>query len=221
MNANSLVQMRAISKSFGATRALLDVDLSVHCGEVHALVGENGAGKSTLVKILAGAEKRDAGTIHLAGKRFEPRHPAHTLAAGIVVIYQELNLAGHLNAAENIFLGQEETAAGFLLDRQAAESAHKLLPADGVYAVRVKLSHMKEKGVMYVGPRPSFDGRQRLVEVHVMEFSEQIYGAKIHVEVVDRLRGDIRFRTPCDLVEQIKLDIASAQKILTGQKGAL
>ena len=124
--------MRAISKSFGATRALLDVDLSVHCGEVHALVGENGAGKSTLVKILAGAEKRDAGTIHLAGKRFEPRHPAHTLAAGIVVIYQELNLAGHLNAAENIFLGQEETAAGFLLDRQAAESAHKLLHLLGV-----------------------------------------------------------------------------------------
>ena len=109
---------------------------------------------------------------------------------------------------------QRGRVLGFPTANLKLESAHKLLPADGVYAVRVKLNHLKEMGVMYVGPRPSFDGGKRLVEVHVMEFSEQIYGAKIYVEVVDRLRGDIRFSTACDLVEQIKLDIASAQRIL-------
>ncbi len=77
----SLVQVQGISKSFGATRALEGVDLEVHPGEVHALVGENGAGKSTLMNILSGALRPDAGTIHFRGHPYRPGGRQNTASA--------------------------------------------------------------------------------------------------------------------------------------------
>jgi len=109
-----LLSMRQIAKRFGTTVALADVSLDVAAAEVHALVGENGAGKSTLMKILAGAEKPDAGTIELAGKAFEPREPLDSLRAGIAMIYQEFNLAPHLSVMANLLLGRERTVGGLL-----------------------------------------------------------------------------------------------------------
>ncbi len=99
--------MRGISKRFGPVQALKDVSFRARAGTIHALCGENGAGKSTLMKILAGVHQPDAGEIELHGtpRRFE--NPAAALAAGISMIYQELDLAEHLTAAENIFLGAE------------------------------------------------------------------------------------------------------------------
>src|SRR4051812_8965979 len=84
-----LLSMSNIVRRFGATVALAGVNLDVNPAEVHALVGENGAGKSTLMKILAGAETADAGTITLDGKPFVPRGPRDALAAGVAMIYQE------------------------------------------------------------------------------------------------------------------------------------
>jgi len=138
-----LVELTGISKSFGATHALKDVDLRLRAGEVHALVGENGAGKSTLVKILSGAVKRDGGTVLYRGRPFEPRGPAHTLRRGIVVIYQEFNLAGHLNAAQNIFLGQETTRFGLLSDGRAIEKTRAILAQLGAdFDVRVPVHRL-------------------------------------------------------------------------------
>jgi ribose transport system ATP-binding protein len=106
--------MQRVSKRFGATVALDAVDLTVNAGEVHALVGENGAGKSTLMKILSGALRPDAGEIRLDGEPFAPAGPLAARAAGVAMIYQELNLAPHLTVEENITLGVERTAAGFI-----------------------------------------------------------------------------------------------------------
>jgi ribose transport system ATP-binding protein len=111
--------MRGVRKAFGATLALDGVDFEVRAGEVHALVGENGAGKSTLMKILAGAVAPDAGRLLLEGEPFEPRHPLGARQAGIAMIYQELSLAPHLNAVENILLGTEITRRGFLRHGQS------------------------------------------------------------------------------------------------------
>jgi ABC-type sugar transport system ATPase subunit len=102
-----LLEMRGISKQFGPVRALADVTFKVRPGRVHALCGENGAGKSTLMKILAGVHEPDAGEIELQGRPCRFAKPGDAIDAGISMIYQELDLAGDLSVAENIFLGAE------------------------------------------------------------------------------------------------------------------
>ncbi|MEX0612519.1 MAG: ATP-binding cassette domain-containing protein, partial [Pirellulales bacterium] len=104
------LEMRGVSKRFGATRALHRVDLQLRPGEVLALVGENGAGKSTLMKVLSGAIAPDEGQMWLDGELFRPRNPLDARQRGIAMIYQELSLAPHLSVMENILLGIEPTA---------------------------------------------------------------------------------------------------------------
>jgi ribose transport system ATP-binding protein len=121
-----ILELRGITKSFGATVALDGVDLSISPGEVHALVGENGAGKSTLMKILAGIHAPDAGSMTIEGQAYQPRGPGDARAAGVLMVNQELAIAPHLSVAANIVLGAEPTR-GPLLDatetRRRARSA--------------------------------------------------------------------------------------------------
>lgn len=124
--APPLLEMRGIVKSFPGVRALRGVDLSLQPGEVLALLGENGAGKSTLMKILGGAQSADAGSIQIAGQEFHFRSPQDARRAGIAVIYQEFNLVPGLTAAENIFLGQERTHAGFIERQHEHQRAAEL-----------------------------------------------------------------------------------------------
>ena len=110
------LEMRGIRKSFPGVVALDDVNLTVHPGEVHLLLGENGAGKSTLMKVLSGAYRKDAGTIAIDGHDVDVKSPRDALALGIRVIYQELTLVPQLSAAENIFLGTTPTKLAGLVD---------------------------------------------------------------------------------------------------------
>ena len=102
-----VLEMEGISKSFGATRALNGVKLTVRSHEIHALMGENGAGKSTLMKVLSGVYQPDAGIIKVDGKPISITKPAEARAAGINLIYQELSVATNLTVAENVFMGSE------------------------------------------------------------------------------------------------------------------
>jgi ABC-type sugar transport system ATPase subunit len=105
MTLQPAIRVTALSKQFGATRALDHVDFALDFGEVHALVGENGAGKSTLIRILGGIHRADNGSIEIAG---EPRvfaSPRDAISAGIVTIPQELRMVPALSIAENISLG--------------------------------------------------------------------------------------------------------------------
>ncbi len=113
-----VLRMTGVSRSFGATRALDGVTFELARGEVHALIGENGAGKSTLMKVLSGALAPDAGRMEIDGRPYSPAGPADGLRRGVSMIYQELNLAPHLTVAENIMLGRERHASGWL-DRAA------------------------------------------------------------------------------------------------------
>src|SRR6201993_238698 len=96
-DADVLLRMRGISKRFGPVQALSDVTFAVRKGTVHALCGENGAGKSTLMKILAGVHQPDAGTIELNGRPCSFGRRGDAIAAGISMIYQELDLAEDLS----------------------------------------------------------------------------------------------------------------------------
>jgi len=117
--SDKLLEMVDIRKSFGATRALSGVSISVDSGEVLALLGENGAGKSTLINILGGIVRPDSGSIVIDGKvigAFQGVQAARK--AGIAVIHQEIVLVPHLTVAENIFLGREPTTRIGLKDRK-------------------------------------------------------------------------------------------------------
>jgi ribose transport system ATP-binding protein len=125
--AETLLRMEQISKRFGATCALDDVDFSLRKGEVHALIGENGAGKSTLVKILSGAILPDSGSITLDGRSFVPAHPLDCRRRGIAMIYQELNLAPDLTVEENVMLGRETHRLGFLKRKTMQKNVGNIL----------------------------------------------------------------------------------------------
>jgi ribose transport system ATP-binding protein len=123
-----LLTMSGITKSFPGVRALDGVDLHVQAGEVHCLLGQNGAGKSTLIKILAGAHQPDGGEITWRGERTTLKSPIAAMRLGIATIYQELDLVEGLSVAENVHLGHEPTAAGFVVrGREAARSTGALL----------------------------------------------------------------------------------------------
>ncbi len=109
-----ILEVRGVSKRFPGVVALDNVDLDVRKGEVHVLLGENGAGKSTLMKILSGAYRKDEGEIRIAGEPVEIQNARHAQDLGIAIIYQTFNQVGHLNVAENILLGREETHLGLI-----------------------------------------------------------------------------------------------------------
>jgi ABC-type uncharacterized transport system ATPase subunit len=100
-----LVELRGITKTFGAVVANDRVDLDIHAGEVHALLGENGAGKSTLINILAGMYSPDAGQIRIDGEVRTIDSPRTAIEQGIGTVYQHLTLVPTLNVLENLMLG--------------------------------------------------------------------------------------------------------------------
>ena len=132
------VQLRDISKSFGGTRALAGVSLSINKGSIHALVGENGAGKSTLGKIIAGVHAPDHGQVILNGEPVRFHSPRDAIAHKVIMIAQELSIVSSLTVAENVFLGVEPRRAGFQDRRQlrvkyealASQAGFNDLPGD-------------------------------------------------------------------------------------------
>ncbi len=103
-----ILEMRHIFKRFDMTQALDDVSLTLHPGEIHALVGENGAGKSTLIKIMTGIYKPDQGEILLDGQPVQIHNSQEAQAYGIAAIYQEPMVFPDLNVAENIFISHRD-----------------------------------------------------------------------------------------------------------------
>jgi rhamnose transport system ATP-binding protein len=120
-NAPAL-ELRSISKAFGAVVALANASLTLQRGSIHALVGENGAGKSTIVKIIAGLYQRDTGDFDLDGASVNFTSTAQSKAAGIAVIYQEPTLFPDLSVTENIFMGRQPTLSLGRIDRKLMRS---------------------------------------------------------------------------------------------------
>lgn len=110
----SLVQMTGINKRFGSTQALVDADLTVLPGEIHALVGENGAGKSSLGKVLGGLYKADSGVLTVGGEPVHRWDTKRAQDAGVVMIAQELSLVPERSVVDNVFLGIEGATFGVL-----------------------------------------------------------------------------------------------------------
>jgi len=121
--AAPLVELDDIHKAFGGVKAVSGIDLTLHAGEVVAVLGHNGAGKSTLMKMLAGAYPIDHGQVRLAGQPVHIASPADSQRLGIETIHQTLALADNLDAVENLFLGRELMTRWRTLDDYGMESA--------------------------------------------------------------------------------------------------
>ena len=122
-----VMSLRGVSKSYGALRALVDVDLDIRAGEVLAIVGDNGAGKSTVVEIVAGALMADTGTIEVDGEPVVFSSPAQARALGIATVFQDLALCEPLDVVENLFLGNEAVRGGLLDEVEMEKRAWELL----------------------------------------------------------------------------------------------
>jgi len=107
--AGPVLELRGISKSFGAIRALSEMDLSLDPGEVLGLMGDNGAGKSTLMRIMAGNFPPTTGELRMNGTPLHFHRPVDARRNGIEIVYQDLALCDNLTAAANVFLGRELT----------------------------------------------------------------------------------------------------------------
>ena len=114
-NNGTMIKVENITKRFGGTLALDNVNFEIKKGEVHAIVGENGAGKSTMMKILAGVYKQDSGKLYINGNEAIINSPMQARMQGVSIVFQELNLFPALSVADNIFMNNELKAPmGFL-----------------------------------------------------------------------------------------------------------
>jgi simple sugar transport system ATP-binding protein len=144
MEKTPIVEMKKISKSFGAVRALIDVDLTLYKNEILGLVGDNSAGKSTLMKILTGAYNADEGGIIFEGQPVHITNPSESRNLGIEMVYQDLALCGNLDIATNIYLGKWPRKNGIIgkwfVDVKTMDSeSWKILQKLKVEASSVKL----------------------------------------------------------------------------------
>ncbi|WP_299461958.1 sugar ABC transporter ATP-binding protein [uncultured Gimesia sp.] len=131
-HSRPLLEVRQISKQFPGVKALSRVSLTLHHVEVLAVIGENGAGKSTLMKILAGVQTPDSGTLLINGEEASLSNVADALNSGIALIHQELNLSDNLDIAANIFLGREPNHWGIINRRQTYLESEKFLKRVGL-----------------------------------------------------------------------------------------
>jgi D-xylose transport system ATP-binding protein len=125
MSDTPLLELRGVSKHFGAVIALHEVDFTVYPGCVTALVGDNGAGKSTLIKCVAGIYRIDGGEIFFEGQPVHIHGPREAADLGIEVVYQDLALADNLDVVQNMFLGREELEPMRTLDETKMEARAK------------------------------------------------------------------------------------------------
>jgi ABC-type sugar transport system ATPase subunit len=136
MVGEPLLQLRGVSKTFGAVHALSRVDLDVPAAQVTALAGDNGAGKSVLVKTIAGLWEPDEGQMLWLGRPVRNRAPKEAEALGITTIYQDLALCDNLDIVQNMFLGHERLRHGLLDESTMETEARQVLKDLSVTTVR-------------------------------------------------------------------------------------
>ncbi|MEI8332231.1 MAG: sugar ABC transporter ATP-binding protein [Chloroflexota bacterium] len=184
------VELRGISKHFGATAALTDVSMDLRAGEIHGLVGENGAGKSTLVKVLAGVYQADSGTILLDGEATQIHGPAHSRSLGIAVVHQEPRLFPDLTVAENVFIGHAPSGRLGTIDwggtRRAAQALFAELDVHIDVGAPVRGLSMADQQLIEIAKSLSLDARVLILDEPTASLSAHEVGRLF--TIVRRLR---------------------------------
>ncbi|AEV34956.1 Ribose import ATP-binding protein RbsA [Pseudovibrio sp. FO-BEG1] len=149
MSEQPILELRNISKSFGAVKALQGVSFELRKGEIHALAGENGAGKSTMMNIIDGILQPSNGEIILRGKKVTIDGPADAQKRGIGLVHQEIALCPDVSVAENIFMAATNARRSLFMDyaglkKKAAEILARLSPIDpAVNVEKISISNQQ------------------------------------------------------------------------------
>jgi D-xylose transport system ATP-binding protein len=191
-----LLEMRGISKRFGAVQALTDIQFDVCAEEVVALVGDNGAGKSTLIKTISGIYRPDAGTVRWAGREVTVHSPNDAAALGIATVYQDLALCDNLDVVSNLFLGHELTAFGMhgpfgvidetTMERKAVEVLRRL--SVKIPSVRIPIASLSGGQRQSVAVARSVLGDNKVVLLDEPTAALGVAQTREVLELIKRLR---------------------------------
>ena len=185
-----LLELRGISKRFGAVQALSEVDFEVYPAEVVALVGDNGAGKSTLIKTMAGIYIPDSGEIWFEGKHVPVHGPRDSAALGIATVYQDLAMCGNLDVVGNLFLGREIHRAGLLdeveMERRTRDQLNAL--SLGVPDVRAPVASLSGGQRQTVAISRSLLGKPKLLLLDEPTASLGVDQANRLLDLIEKLR---------------------------------
>ncbi|MGB4135119.1 MAG: sugar ABC transporter ATP-binding protein [Microbacterium sp.] len=190
-SADVLLTARGITKSYGGVAALVDGQLTLRRGEVHALMGENGAGKSTLMKVLTGSVQPDAGEIVYKGEPLTATRPQDVSAIGISIVYQEFNLLPDLTVAQNVFIGNEPSSLfpGFISDRKLEQETVALFDRIGVTIDprrRVSDLSVAEQQMVEIAKALSYDCDLLILDEPTSALSDS------EIDALFRVIGDLR-----------------------------
>lgn len=185
-SSKPILRITQLSKSFGGIKALDHVQLTLHTGEVLALMGENGAGKSTLMKILMGLEKADSGEIIFEGQPLQSRDVKDTLKKGISMIHQELLVIPELSVADNIFLGRETThrLPGWMDNRDMYQKTERLLKTLGLSLdprTKMKYLSVAEMQMVEIAKAISNDARVIIMDEPTSALSDKEVAALFQI----------------------------------------
>jgi rhamnose transport system ATP-binding protein len=178
-----VLRLSKVQKAFAGTRALRDANLTLHPGEVTALIGENGAGKSTLVKILSGVHQPDAGELQIDGRAVRIADPEHARRLGISVVHQECLVFDNLSVAENIFV--------------SARPRHRRLISWGGMR-RKAASVLAQLGTTFDPDAPA--GQLSVAQKHVVQIARALTG-EARVLIMDEPTAALSHREAADLFE--------------------
>ena len=203
---SNIIEMKSICKSFGAVKALKNIDFAVRTGETMALVGENGAGKSTLMKVLTGVYTKDTGTILIGGEEVRKNNPVVAKNLGIAQVYQQFEMMDELSVTENICLGDKGFSKHGLVQfktmmRQTQELLdHYHIPIDANAKVGTLSAAMKQfisiARVLYRKPRVIvFDEPTAVLsdsEVHIlMDIIDSLKQEKVTIIYISHRMDEI------------------------------
>ncbi len=189
-----LLEMRGISKRFGAVQALTDVRFDVFPNEVVALVGDNGAGKSTLIKIISGIYRSDGGTTTWRGREVSVGSPNDSAALGIATVYQDLALCDNLDVVANLFLGHELATPGgplgvmneLAMERRAVEVLRRL--SVKIPSVRIPIASLSGGQRQSVAVARSVMGDNKVVLLDEPTAALGVAQTREVLELIKRLR---------------------------------
>ena len=194
MGNTVLVEASGICKSYGSTRALIDVPICINKGEVHGLIGENGSGKSTLAAILAGIHDRDDGEMYLEGKSYSPKSFLDAAKQGICIVMQEQGVFLQTSVSENIFIGFESLfiKGGVIQHKKMQAATDKILEYTGIRHIKhnelcVALS-FEDRKLVEIARAMYFKPKLLIIDETTTALTKQ--GRSILYGLIARIRGE-------------------------------